>query len=290
MRARRWSARGYCTLSLTTTWRPSRSVNGFRCSSRQQPGGSATRQPRPATLPGRSAESHCSRGGQAPYDVREIVNRIVDGADFLEVQKDFARNLVIGFGRLVGRPVGIVANQPCALAGALDIDASDKGARFIRFCNAFNIPLVTLVDVPGFLPGIEQEHGGIIRHGAKMLFAYSAATVPKLTVVLRKAYGGGYIAMCSKELGADRVGVAIRGNRCDGRRGCRRNCLPLRDRRGMIGRPAAGADRRIPPDVRHPVRGGGRAAGCRHHRARRHTRRAGRGPGLPGDQARGTPS
>lgn len=143
--------------------------------------------------------------GKLPYDVREIVNRIVDGADFLEVQKDFARNLVIGFGRLVGRPVGIVANQPCALAGALDIDASDKGARFIRFCNAFNIPLVTLVDVPGFLPGIEQEHGGIIRHGAKMLFAYSAATVPKLTVVLRKAYGGGYIAMCSKELGADRV-------------------------------------------------------------------------------------
>lgn len=140
-----------------------------------------------------------------PYDVREIVNRLVDRADFLEVQKEFAKNLVIGFGRIVGRPVGIIANQPCVLAGALDIDASDKGARFIRFCNAFNIPLVTLVDVPGFLPGIEQEHRGIIRHGAKMLFAYSAATVPKLTVVLRKAYGGGYIAMCSKELGADRV-------------------------------------------------------------------------------------
>jgi len=140
-----------------------------------------------------------------PYDVREIVNRIVDRSDFLEVQKEFAKNLVVGFGRLVGRPVGIVANQPSVLAGVLDINASDKGARFIRFCNAFNIPLITLVDVPGFLPGADQEHGGIIRHGAKMLFAYAASTVPKLTVVVRKAYGGGYIAMCSKDLGADRV-------------------------------------------------------------------------------------
>jgi methylmalonyl-CoA carboxyltransferase large subunit len=140
-----------------------------------------------------------------PYDVREIITRIVDRADFLEVQKGFARNLVIGFGRIVGRTVGFIANQPSVLAGALDINASDKGARFIRFCNAFNVPLVTLVDVPGFLPGVDQEHGGIIRHGAKLLFAYSASTVPKLTVVVRKAYGGGYIAMCSKELGADRV-------------------------------------------------------------------------------------
>ena len=140
-----------------------------------------------------------------PYDVREIIGRLVDRSDFLEVQKEFARNLVVGFGRLVGRPVGIVANQPSVMAGVLDINASDKGARFIRFCNAFNIPLITLVDVPGFLPGVDQEHGGIIRHGAKMLFAYSASTVPKLTVVVRKAYGGGYIAMCSKDLGADRV-------------------------------------------------------------------------------------
>ena len=140
-----------------------------------------------------------------PYDVREIISRIVDRADFLEVQKEFAKNLVVGFGRLVGRPVGIIANQPSVLAGVLDINASDKGARFVRFCNAFNIPLITLVDVPGFLPGIDQEYNGIIRHGAKLLFAYGAATVPKLTVVLRKAYGGGYIAMCSKELGADRV-------------------------------------------------------------------------------------
>src|SRR5271166_5794325 len=139
------------------------------------------------------------------YDVRDVIVRVVDNEDFLEIQPGFAANIVIGFGRIVGRPVGVIANQPCVLAGALDIDASDKGARFIRFCNAFNIPLVTLVDVPGFLPGIEQEHGGIIRHGAKMLFAYSAATVPKLTVVVRKAYGGAYLAMCGKDLGADRV-------------------------------------------------------------------------------------
>jgi methylmalonyl-CoA carboxyltransferase large subunit len=139
------------------------------------------------------------------YDVRAVIARVVDGQDFLEIQPGFAANIVIGFGRLQGRPVGIVANQPCVLAGALDIDASDKSARFVRFCNAFSIPLLTFVDVPGFLPGVEQERGGIIRHGAKLLFAYSAATVPKITVVLRKAYGGAYIAMCSKGLGADRV-------------------------------------------------------------------------------------
>jgi len=139
------------------------------------------------------------------YDVRDVIVRLVDSADFMEVQEHFARNIVIGFARIQGRSVGIVANQPAVMAGVLDIDASDKAARFIRFCNAFNIPLVTLVDVPGFLPGVEQEHGGIIRHGAKMLFAYSATTVPKITVVMRKAYGGAYLAMCSKDLDADRV-------------------------------------------------------------------------------------
>jgi methylmalonyl-CoA carboxyltransferase 12S subunit len=139
------------------------------------------------------------------YDVRGVIHRVVDHQDFLEIQPGFAPNIVIGFGRLQGRPIGIIANQPNAKAGVLDIDASDKAARFVRFCNAFNIPLVTFVDVPGFLPGIEQEYGGIIRHGAKMLFAYSAATVPKLTVILRKAYGGSYLAMCSRDLGADRV-------------------------------------------------------------------------------------
>jgi methylmalonyl-CoA carboxyltransferase 12S subunit len=140
-----------------------------------------------------------------PYDVHEVIYRVVDDSDFLEVQGEFAQNIVIGFGRILGRTVGFIANQPSVLAGVLDIDSSDKAARFIRFCNAFNIPLVTFVDVPGFMPGLKQEYGGIIRHGAKMLFAYCAATVPKITIVLRKAYGGGYLAMCAKELGADRT-------------------------------------------------------------------------------------
>jgi len=143
--------------------------------------------------------------GKQGYDIRSVISRLVDYGDFLEVQPYWAANAVIAFARLAGRSVGIVANQPAVLAGALDINASDKIARFVRFCNAFNIPLITLVDVPGFLPGVQQEYGGIIRHGAKMLFAYSAATVPKITVVLRKAYGGAYLAMCGKDLGADRL-------------------------------------------------------------------------------------
>jgi methylmalonyl-CoA carboxyltransferase 12S subunit len=140
-----------------------------------------------------------------PYDARDVITRVLDNGDFFEIQPEYAANMVIGFGRIQGRSVGVIANQPSVLAGAIDINASDKAARFIRFCNAFNISLVTFVDAPGFLPGVEQEYGGIIRHGAKLLFAYSAATVPKLTVVLRKAYGGAYIAMCCKDLGADRV-------------------------------------------------------------------------------------
>ncbi len=139
------------------------------------------------------------------YDVREVIEHLVDLGNFMEVQASFAPNIVIGFARIQGRSVGVIANQPRVMAGVLDINASDKAARFIRFCNAFNIPVITLVDVPGFLPGIEQEYGGIIRHGAKLLFAYSAATVPKITVILRKAYGGAYLAMCSKDLDADRV-------------------------------------------------------------------------------------
>lgn len=144
-----------------------------------------------------------------PYDVHDVIARLVDetpdGPDFLEVQSMFARNIVIGFGRVIGHSVGIIANNPAYKAGVLDIDSSDKASRFIRFCNAFNIPILTLVDVPGFMPGLEQEYGGIIRHGAKMLFAYSAATAPKITIVMRKAYGGAYLAMCGKDLGADRV-------------------------------------------------------------------------------------
>lgn len=143
--------------------------------------------------------------GKMSYDMRQVILRVVDDADFLEVQPEYAKNMLIGFARILGRSVGIIANQPAVLAGALDINASDKSSRFIRFCNAFNIPLITFVDVPGFLPGVAQEYGGIIRHGAKMLFAYSAATVPKITVVVRKAYGGAYLAMCGKDLGADRA-------------------------------------------------------------------------------------
>ena len=140
-----------------------------------------------------------------PYDVRDVIRSITDDSDFLEVQELFAQNMVIGFGRMEGDTVGFVANQPMVLAGVLDVDSSDKAARFIRYCDAFNIPLVTLVDLPGYLPGVDQEHAGVIRHGAKILYAYSEATVPKITLIMRKAYGGGYIAMCSHHLRADFV-------------------------------------------------------------------------------------
>ncbi|MCC5947640.1 MAG: acyl-CoA carboxylase subunit beta [Nitriliruptoraceae bacterium] len=138
-----------------------------------------------------------------PYDVRDVVRAVVDGEEFLEVHEHYARNLVVGLARIDGRAVGIVGNQPAHLAGVLDIDCSEKGARFVRFCDAFNLPIVTFVDVPGFLPGTEQEYGGIIRHGAKLLYAYAEATVPLLTVITRKAYGGAYDVMGSKHLGAD---------------------------------------------------------------------------------------
>ena len=128
-----------------------------------------------------------------------------DDSDFLEVHERWAENIVVGFARMSGNTVGFVANQPLVLAGVLDVDSSDKAARFIRYCDAFNIPLVTLVDLPGYLPGVDQEHAGVIRHGAKVLYAYSEATVPKITVITRKAYGGGYIAMCSSHLRADFV-------------------------------------------------------------------------------------
>jgi acetyl-CoA carboxylase carboxyltransferase component len=140
-----------------------------------------------------------------PYDVRDVIRAIVDGSDFFEVQEMWAQNMVIGFGRLGGETIGFVCNQPLVLAGVLDVDSSDKAARFIRYCDAFNIPIVTLVDLPGYLPGVDQEHAGVIRHGAKDLYAYSEATVPKMTVILRKAYGGGYIAMASRHLRADFV-------------------------------------------------------------------------------------
>ncbi|WP_024621434.1 methylmalonyl-CoA decarboxylase subunit alpha [Metaclostridioides mangenotii] len=140
-----------------------------------------------------------------PYDMKNIIYEIVDDGDFYEVQSLFAQNIVTGLARVNGESIGIIANQPNFMAGSLDINASDKSSRFIRMCDSFNIPIINLVDVPGFLPGTTQEYGGIIRHGAKMLYAYSEATVPKITIIIRKAYGGSYLAMCSKDLGADMV-------------------------------------------------------------------------------------
>jgi propionyl-CoA carboxylase beta chain len=138
-----------------------------------------------------------------PYDMMELILKVIDEADFFEVGEAFARNIITGFGRIEGSTVGFVANQPLVLAGVLDSDASRKAARFVRFCDCFNIPLVTFVDVPGFMPGIAQEHNGIIKHGAKLLFAYAEATVPKVTVITRKAYGGAYDVMASKHMRAD---------------------------------------------------------------------------------------
>ncbi len=140
-----------------------------------------------------------------PYDIKQLIALVVDQESFFEIQPAYAPNAVVGFARLHGQSIGIVANQPQYMAGVLDIDASDKIARFVRFCDAFNIPLVTFCDTPGFMPGVAQEHGGIIRHGAKIIYAYAEATVPKLTVITRKGYGGAYIVMSSRHLHADAV-------------------------------------------------------------------------------------
>ena len=150
-----------------------------------------------------SLDSLVPENPNEPYDVKELIVKLVDESDFFEIQPDYAKNIIIGYGRMEGSTVGIVANQPMVLAGCLDIDASVKAARFIRFCDCFNIPIVMLVDVPGFLPGTQQEYAGLIRHGAKLLFAFAEATVPKVTVITRKAYGGAYIVMGSKHLRGD---------------------------------------------------------------------------------------
>jgi acetyl-CoA carboxylase carboxyltransferase component len=142
---------------------------------------------------------------QEPYDIREVFFRVFDYGDLLEVQPEYAKNSVVGFARLNGHPVGVVGNQPAVLAGVLDINSSDKISRFVRFCDCFNLPLITFVDVPGFLPGTQQEFGGIIRHGAKLLYAYSEATVPKISLILRKAYGGAYISLSARDMGFDRI-------------------------------------------------------------------------------------
>jgi acetyl-CoA carboxylase carboxyltransferase component len=155
--------------------------------------------------PSMKIESIMPQEPSQPYDVREIIKSLADDSEFFEIQELWAANIVVGFFRLNGQTVGVIGNQPLVMAGVLDCDSSDKAARFIRFCDSFNIPIVTLVDLPGYLPGVDQEHAGVIRHGAKLLYAYSEATVPKITVIMRKAYGGGYIAMCSRHLGADFV-------------------------------------------------------------------------------------
>jgi propionyl-CoA carboxylase beta chain len=162
----------------------------------------------PADRPDRlddSLDSIIPDSANQPYDMVDLVETVLDGGEFLEVHEMWAKNIVIGFGRLDGHAVGVVANQPSILAGTLDIEASEKAARFVRFCDAFNIPIVTFVDVPGFLPGVEQEHGGIIRHGAKLLYAYCEATVPRITVITRKAYGGAYLVMNARGIRADLV-------------------------------------------------------------------------------------
>ncbi len=156
-------------------------------------------------MPGYNIDKIVPDDPTLPYDVKDVIRSIVDNSDFFEIMEGYARNIVIGFGRMGGKTAGFVANQPLDMAGVLDVDSSDKAARFIRYCDAFNIPIITLVDVPGYLPGVDQEHAGVIRHGAKVLYAYSEASVPKITVIIRKAYGGGYIAMASRHLRADFV-------------------------------------------------------------------------------------
>ncbi len=151
----------------------------------------------------RSLDRLVPEDSSQPYDMRQVINNVFDRGSFLEVQPLYARNALIGFARLDGYPVGVVANQPLFMAGVLDIDSSDKIARFVRFCDSFNLPLITLVDCPGYLPGVGQEHGGVIRHGAKVIYAYCEATVPKISVVVRKAMGGAYIAMSSKQMRTD---------------------------------------------------------------------------------------
>ena len=206
-----------------------------------------------------------------PYDMKELIQTVLDDQHFFEVQAEYAPNLVVGFGRLGGRPVGVVANQPAHLAGCLDIAASLKGARFVRFCDCFNIPLVTFEDVPGFLPGTAQEYGGIIKHGAKLLYAFAEATVPKLTVITRKAYGGAYCVMASKHIRADAnfafptAEIAVMGPEGAVNILYRRELG--RDRRpgALPGR----AGRRVPGEVRQPLRGGGARVRRRRHRAAR---------------------
>jgi propionyl-CoA carboxylase beta subunit len=178
-----------------------RFIDFLPASNRVAPPLRPTADPRDRSEP--SLDTLVPQNPNKPYDIKELILKVVDDYDFFEIQPDFARNILVGFARMEGLPIGIVANQPMVLAGCLDIDSSRKAARFVRFCDCFNIPIVTFVDVPGFLPGTAQEHGGIIKHGAKLLFAFAEATVPKVTLITRKAYGGAYDVMSSKHLRGD---------------------------------------------------------------------------------------
>ena len=227
---------------------------------REQPRGPAASSPHddPVGPRGARARRHDPAESNKPYDIKRVITATVDDGYLFEVHEHYAKNMVVGFARIGGRPVGMVANQPAYLAGVLDIDASVKAARFVRFCDCFNIPIVTLVDVPGFLPGVDQEHRGIIMHGAKLLYAFCEATVPKLTVITRKAYGGAYDVMSSQAHPRRReLRVPHGGDRGDGsgRRGQHR--VPPGDRRGRgQGRHRGQVRRGVPREVRQSVQGG----------------------------------
>ena len=227
-----------------------------------------------------------------PYDMLDVIHTVADEGYFLEVHQHYARNIIVGFTRLGGRPVGIVANQPAYLAGTLDIDASVKGARFVRFCDAFNIPLIVFEDVPGFLPGTVQEYGGIIRHGAKLLYAFAEATVPKITVITRKAYGGAYCVMASKHIRTDfnyawpSAEIAVMGAE---------GAVNILYKREIEKAPRSGGDpraedRRIPGAVCEPVCGRRTRLRRRSDPAADHARQAGAGPGHTRSQARQEPT
>ncbi len=236
----------------------------------QQPRGPAVRPDRTTrpTAPTRRWRRSFPTTRTSRTTCTEIIRAVVDDRNFFEVQKDYGRNMLIGFARLGGRSVGIVANQPAYLAGCLDIDASVKAARFVRFCDCFNIPIVTFVDVPGFLPGTAQEYGGIIRHGAKLLYAFCEATVPKVTVITRKAYGGAYVVMSSKHIRGDfnfaypTAEIAVMGPD-----GAVNIIFRDRDRGGVRQRRAQPPGRRLPQDLRQPLQGGGARLRRRDHRA-----------------------
>ena len=227
-----------------------------------------------------------------PYDMLDLIHSVADDGDFLEVHQHYARNIIVGFARLDGRPVGIVANQPAVLAGTLDIDASVKAARFVRFCDAFNIPLVTFEDVPGFLPGTVQEYGGIIKHGAKLLYAFAEATVPKVTVITRKAYGGAYCVMSSKHIRTDlnyawpTAELAVMGPEGAVSILYKRELEAAADPVARAGREGRG----VPREVRQPVRRREPRLHRRGDPSPGDAAEAGHGPQEPREQARQEPA